>query len=167
MSVESIVIATDLNKTFKTEQKDLDDVQALQGINMQIKTGKLTALVGPDGAGKTTFLRLIAGLYKPTTGSLKVLGMDVAKDPQSVQDRISYMPQKFGLYEDLSIQENLDLYADLHGVPMDVRKERFARLLKITDLARFTERPAGKLSGGMKQKLGLACTLVRSPELLL
>ena len=167
MSVESIVIATDLNKTFKAEQKGLDDVQALQGINMQIKTGQLTALVGPDGAGKTTFLRLIAGLYKPTTGSLKVLGMDVAKDPQSVQDRISYMPQKFGLYEDLSIQENLDLYADLHGVPMDVRKERFARLLKITDLARFTERPAGKLSGGMKQKLGLACTLVRSPELLL
>ena len=167
MSVESIVIATDLNKTFKTEQKGLNDVQALQGINMQIKAGQLTALVGPDGAGKTTFLRLIAGLYKPTTGSLKVLGMDVAKDPQSVQDRISYMPQKFGLYEDLSIQENLDLYADLHGVPMDVRKERFARLLKITDLARFTERPAGKLSGGMKQKLGLACTLVRSPELLL
>jgi ABC-2 type transport system ATP-binding protein len=167
MSVESIVIATDLNKIFKAEQKGLDDVQALQGINMQIKTGQLTALVGPDGAGKTTFLRLIAGLYEPTTGSLKVLGMDVAKDPQSVQDRISYMPQKFGLYEDLSIQENLDLYADLHGVPMDVRKERFARLLKITDLARFTERPAGKLSGGMKQKLGLACTLVRSPELLL
>ena len=167
MSVESIVIATDLNKTFKAEQKGLDDVQALQGINMQIKAGQLTALVGPDGAGKTTFLRLIAGLYEPTTGSLKVLGMDVAKDPQSVQDRISYMPQKFGLYEDLSIQENLDLYADLHGVPMDVRKERFARLLKITDLARFTERPAGKLSGGMKQKLGLACTLVRSPELLL
>ena len=167
MSVESIVIATDLNKTFKAEQKGLDDVQALQGINMQIKTGQLTALVGPDGAGKTTFLRLIAGLYKPTAGSLEVLGMDVAKDPQSVQDRISYMPQKFGLYEDLSIQENLDLYADLHGVPMDVRNERFARLLKITDLARFTERPAGKLSGGMKQKLGLACTLVRSPELLL
>ena len=167
MSVESIVIATDLNKTFKAEQKGLDDVQALQGINMQIKTGQLTALVGPDGAGKTTFLRLIAGLYKPTAGSLEVLGMDVAKDPQSVQDRISYMPQKFGLYEDLSIQENLDLYADLHGVPMNVRKERFARLLKITDLARFTERPAGKLSGGMKQKLGLACTLVRSPELLL
>ena len=167
MSVESIVIATDLNKTFKAEQKGLDDVQALQGINMQIKAGQLTALVGPDGAGKTTFLRLIAGLYEPTTGSFKVLGLDVAKDPQSMQDRISYMPQKFGLYEDLTIQENLDLYADLHGVPMDVRKERFARLLKITDLACFTERPAGKLSGGMKQKLGLACTLVRSPELLL
>ena len=131
MSVESIVIATDLNKTFKTEQKGLNDVQALQGINMQIKAGQLTALVGPDGAGKTTFLRLIAGLYEPTTGSLKVLGMDVAKDPQSVQDRISYMPQKFGLYEDLSIQENLDLYADLHGVPMDVRKERFERCSRL------------------------------------
>ncbi|HQR60580.1 MAG TPA: ATP-binding cassette domain-containing protein, partial [Methylophilaceae bacterium] len=84
-----------------------------------------------------------------------------------VQDRISYMPQRFGLYEDLSVQENLDLYADLHGVPQEVRRERFARMLEMTDMARFTARPAGKLSGGMKQKLGLACTLVRSPDLLL
>ena len=167
MSSDCVMIAQDLKQVFKAEQKGAEDVYALQGLNMQIKAGQLAALVGPDGAGKTTLLRLIAGLYEPTAGSLEVLGIDVAKDPQSVQDRISYMPQKFGLYEDLSIQENLDLYADLHGVPADVRKERFDRLLKITDLARFSERPAGKLSGGMKQKLGLACTLVRSPELLL
>ncbi|MBU0395867.1 ABC transporter ATP-binding protein, partial [Acinetobacter baumannii] len=121
----------------------------------------------PDGSGKTTLLRLIAGLYKATSGSLNVLGIDVSKNPQAVQDRISYMPQRFGLYEDLSVQENLDLYADLHGVPKDVRAQRFKRLLDITDLTQFTQRLAGQLSGGMKQKLGLACTLVRSPKLLL
>jgi ABC-2 type transport system ATP-binding protein len=100
-------------------------------------------------------------------GELRVLGIDVSADPQAVQDRISYMPQRFGLYEDLSVQENLDLYADLHGVPSAQRRERYARLMEMTDLGRFTDRPAGKLSGGMKQKLGLACTLVRSPDLLL
>ena len=90
----------------------------------------------------------------------------MTREPQAVQDRISYMPQRFGLYEDLSVQENLDLYADLHGVPQAARRERYARLLEMTDLA-LRRRPAGKLSGGMKQKLGLACTLVRSPDLLL
>jgi ABC-2 type transport system ATP-binding protein len=140
---------------------------ALGGVSLAVPAGALTALVGPDGAGKTTLLRLAAGLMSPSAGELQVLGIDVARHPQRVQDRISYMPQRFGLYEDLSVQENLDLYADLHGVPADVRRERFARLLHMTDLQRFTERPAGKLSGGMKQKLGLACTLVRSPELLL
>ncbi|MDD2152155.1 ATP-binding cassette domain-containing protein [Pseudomonas putida] len=134
---------------------------------MAVRAGELTALVGPDGAGKTTLLRMMAGLLKPDAGSLHVLGIDVAVDPQAVQDRISYMPQRFGLYEDLSVQENLDLYADLHGVPLEVRRERFKRMLEMTDMARFTDRPAGNLSGGMKQKLGLACTLVRSPDLLL
>jgi ABC-2 type transport system ATP-binding protein len=136
-------------------------------VSLEVASGALTALVGPDGAGKTTLLRMAAGLLTPSSGSLSVLGIDVAARPQEVQDRISYMPQRFGLYEDLSVQENMDLYADLHGVPADVRRERFARLLHMTDLARFTSRPAGKLSGGMKQKLGLACTLVRLPELLL
>jgi ABC-2 type transport system ATP-binding protein len=110
---------------------------------------------------------MIAGLLKVDEGKLEVLGTDVSIDPQSVQDRIGYMPQRFGLYEDLSVQENLDLYADLHGVPPGRRAARYARLLRMTGLASFTNRPAGKLSGGMKQKLGLACTLVRSPELLL
>jgi len=142
-------------------------VPALADVSVEVAQGALCALVGPDGAGKTTFLRLVSGLMRPDAGQLTVLGLDVARQPQAVQDRISYMPQRFGLYEDLSVQENLDLYADLHGVPAALRRERFGRLLEMTDLARFTARPAGKLSGGMKQKLGLACTLVRSPELLL
>ncbi|WP_317205840.1 ATP-binding cassette domain-containing protein [Janthinobacterium sp.] len=140
---------------------------ALDGVTLEIAAGTLTALVGPDGAGKTTLLRLAAGLMTADAGSLAVLGLDAATQAQAIQNRISYMPQRFGLYEDLSVRENLDLYADLHGVPAAARRERYARLLHMTDLARFTTRPAGQLSGGMKQKLGLACALVRSPELLL
>lgn len=162
-----VVQAHNLSMAFKAENKKSAEIKAINDLNMQIKKGELTALVGPDGSGKTTLLRLIAGLYKATSGSLNVLGFDIDKHPQAVQDRISYMPQRFGLYEDLSVQENLDLYADLHGVPREVRSQRFKRLLEITDLTQFTERLAGQLSGGMKQKLGLACTLVRSPELLL
>ena len=142
-------------------------LDALADVTLSIEPGTLTALVGPDGAGKTTLLRLAAGLLRADSGSLRVLGIDAAQDPQAIQNRISYMPQRFGLYDDLSVQENLDLYADLHGVPLAARRERYARLMTMTDLGRFTARPAGKLSGGMKQKLGLACTLVRSPELLL
>ncbi|EKU40213.1 MULTISPECIES: ATP-binding cassette domain-containing protein [Acinetobacter] len=168
MTNENMVVSVhDLVMTFKAVSKKSADLTAIDHLNMQINKGELTALVGPDGSGKTTLLRLIAGLYKATSGSLNVLGIDVSKNPQAVQDRISYMPQRFGLYEDLSVQENLDLYADLHGVSKDVRGKRFKRLLEITDLTQFTERLAGQLSGGMKQKLGLACTLVRSPELLL
>jgi len=142
-------------------------VDALRGVSLEVPAGALTALVGPDGAGKTTLLRLAAGLMTPSAGQLQVLGIDVARHPQQVQDRISYMPQRFGLYEDLSVQENLDLYADLHGVEAGLRRSRFNQLLHMTALERFTGRQAGQLSGGMKQKLGLACTLVRSPELLL
>ncbi|CAB1221723.1 ATP-binding cassette domain-containing protein [Acinetobacter bouvetii] len=167
MNESSIVSARELVKTFPSESKGAAETRAIDGLNMQIQAGQLTALVGPDGAGKSTFLRLIAGLYPPTSGELKVLGFDVTEDPQRIQDRISYMPQRFGLYEDLSIQENLELYADLHGVPQEIRQQRFERLLAITDLTQFKQRLAGNLSGGMKQKLGLACTLVRSPELLL
>lgn len=164
---KAVVQVKNLFMTFKAENKKTAEITAIVDLNMQINKGELTALVGPDGSGKTTLLRLIAGLYKATSGSLNVLGIEVSKNPQAVQDRISYMPQRFGLYEDLSVQENLDLYADLHGVPEDVRGQRFKRLLEITDLTQFTQRLAGQLSGGMKQKLGLACTLVRSPELLL
>lgn len=162
---ESVVRAEGLTRRFTGP--DGRPRVALDRVSLSVTRGQLTALVGPDGAGKTTLMRMMAGLLAPDEGSLHVLGLDVTRNAQAVQDRISYMPQRFGLYEDLSVQENLDLYADLHGVPQAVRRERFARLMAMTDLARFTARPAGKLSGGMKQKLGLACTLVRSPELLL
>jgi ABC-2 type transport system ATP-binding protein len=142
-------------------------IQALDGVSLEVGPGKLTALIGPDGAGKTTLLRLAAGLLRADSGTLRVLGLDVALNPQAVQDRISYLPQRFGLYDDLSVSENLDLYADLHGVTRAEREERYPGLLEMTALAPFRKRLAGQLSGGMKQKLGLACTLVRSPELLL
>ena len=157
------IVAESLRKAFPAPGGGT--VPAMDNVSLSVRTGALTALVGPDGAGKTTLIRMVAGLMAPDAGRLRVLDIDVVKRPQAVQDRISYMPQRFGLYEDLSVQENLDLYADLHGVPQTVRTERFGRLLEMTDLAAFTARPAGKLSGGMKQKLGLACTLVRSPGL--
>jgi len=166
MSDAPVIRAEGLAKHFLVKESG-KTVQALKDISLDIPRGQLTALVGPDGAGKTTFLRLVAGLLQADAGTLTVLDLDVHAHPQQVQDRISYMPQRFGLYEDLSVQENLDLYADLHGVPHKERQERYQRLLEMTDLTRFTDRPAGKLSGGMKQKLGLACTLVRSPDLLL
>ncbi|MEK1889056.1 MAG: ATP-binding cassette domain-containing protein [Phyllobacterium sp.] len=159
------VVARNIFKTFRRETGET--VKALEDVSFEAHHGTLTALVGPDGAGKTTILRLIAGLMTAEKGDLAVLGVNVAGDPQNIQNRIGYMPQKFGLYEDLSVQQNLDLYADLHGIGLDDRKEIYPRLMEMTDLGRFTERLAGKLSGGMKQKLGLACTLVRSPELLL
>ena len=166
MHEKAALTARNIHKSFFVKETG-KTVQAVADVSLEVQMGSLTALVGPDGAGKTTTLRMIAGLMKADKGRLEVLGIDVAADPQAVQDRISYMPQRFGLYEDLSVQENLDLYADLHGVTQAMRRKRYARLLEMTNLARFTARPAGKLSGGMKQKLGLACTLVRSPELLL
>ena len=142
-------------------------VEALDQVSFTVAPGTLTALVGPDGAGKTTLIRLMAGLMAADEGELTVLGVDVGRDPQAVQNRIGYMPQRFGLYEDLSVQENLDLYADLHDVSAAERRARYPRLMDMTALGPFTRRLAGKLSGGMKQKLGLACALVRSPDLLL
>ena len=166
MTDELALVARGISKHFAAGRAGRA-VQALDDVSLAVAKGTITALVGPDGAGKTTLLRLAAGLMVADAGTMTVLGIDVARDPQAVQDGISYMPQRFGLYEDLSVQENLDLYADLHGVDAATRRDRYARLMAMTDLGRFTDRPAGKLSGGMKQKLGLACTLVRSPELLL
>ncbi|MBM3091744.1 ATP-binding cassette domain-containing protein [Ensifer sp. T173] len=140
---------------------------ALDHIDGEILGGRITGLVGPDGAGKTTLIRLMTGLMLPDEGTVDVLGFDTAKDPASIQASIGYMPQRFGLYEDLSVQENLDLYADLRGLPLAERTATYDELLEFTDLKRFTSRLAGKLSGGMKQKLGLACALLRKPRLLL
>jgi ABC-2 type transport system ATP-binding protein len=155
----------DIRKSFRRDTGDV--VQALDGVSLDVCHGRLTALVGPDGAGKTTLLRLVAGLMVADAGVLQVLGIDVAADPHQVQSRLGYMPQKFGLYEDLSVLENLNLYADLHGVTAQERQQQYPRLMEMTALRPFTHRLAGRLSGGMKQKLGLACTLVRAPELLL
>ena len=140
---------------------------ALNAISATIPTGGITGLVGPDGAGKSTLLRLLAGLLVPEAGEIRVLGLDPVREGDALRQRLGYMPQQFGLYEDLSVQENLSLYADLRGVLEPERTSTLARLLAFTDLARFTARPAGKLSGGMKQKLGLACALLGTPDVLL
>ena len=148
---------TDLRKTFTTPTRA---VAALDGVSGEIRSGEVTGLVGPDGAGKTTLVRLLAGLFDADAGSITPVG-----DIES--PRISYMPQKFGLYEDLTVEENLTLYADLHGLDRTRREQRFAELHRFTGLGPFTRRLAGRLSGGMKQKLGLACTLVVTPDVLL
>ncbi len=142
-------------------------ITALQDVNLKLSAGGVTGLIGPDGAGKTTLMRLTAGLLLPDAGDITVLGHDIRREALRVQASIGYMPQRFGLYEDLSVQENLDLYADLQGVPLEQRGSRYEQLMHMTGLGPFTRRLAGRLSGGMKQKLGLACTLVRPPRLLL
>jgi ABC-2 type transport system ATP-binding protein len=143
------------------------DADAIAAIDTVIRPGSITGLVGPDGAGKTTLLRIMAGLLKPDAGEVRVCGLDPLAQGDTLHERVGYMPQKFGLYEDLSVMENLTLYADLRNVIGGERQQAFDRLLAFTDLARFTDRYAGKLSGGMKQKLGLACTLLGSPQVLL
>jgi ABC-2 type transport system ATP-binding protein len=137
---------------------------ALRDISAAIQPGIITGLIGPDAAGKTTMLRLLAGLLRPTRGRITVLGHDMATDAAKAHAAIGYMPQRFGLYEDLSVAENLDLFADLHGLSAATRAERIDRLLHFTGLARFNARLAGNLSGGMKQKLGLACALLARPR---
>ncbi|TBL83642.1 ATP-binding cassette domain-containing protein [Hafnia alvei] len=143
------------------------DQPAVASLSTRIASGAVMGLVGPDGAGKTTLIRMLAGLLKPSAGTVSVVGLDPLTQDSELHAILGYMPQKFGLYEDLTVIENLTLYADLRGVIGEERRKTFERLLKFTDLTRFTERLAGKLSGGMKQKLGLACTLVGEPKVLL
>jgi len=161
-SEKNVAQARGLGKQFPGETR-----AALAQVDLDVRAGIVTGLVGPDGAGKTTLLRLLAGLLLPTSGQATVLGHDPGRDVTTLRDLIGYMPQKFGLYEDLSVRENLELYADLKGITGKARTDTFERLLAFTDLARFTERLAGRLSGGMKQKLGLACALLGTPRLLL
>jgi ABC-2 type transport system ATP-binding protein len=160
-------VALALEAVSKRFHSDGRDAEALRAVSLQVRHGRVTGLIGPDGAGKTTLMRLAAGLLLADSGRITVLGLDVAHDVLRIQAAIGYMPQRFGLYEDLSVRENLDLYADLQGVPSAERAARYPELLHMTGLGPFTARLAGKLSGGMKQKLGLACTLIRAPRLLL
>ncbi|WP_392566668.1 ATP-binding cassette domain-containing protein [Utexia brackfieldae] len=142
-------------------------VQALKPLSVTLESGGIIGLVGPDGAGKTTLLRMMAGLLKPSQGHLQVDGLSPYQEQAALRQRLGYMPQKFGLYEDLSVLENLTLFADLRNIVGEQRRAMFEQLLAFTDLSHFTDRLAGKLSGGMKQKLGLACTLLGSPKVLL
>lgn len=153
-----------VSKTFTVGKQR---ITALTGVSCTIRPHMVTGLIGPDGAGKTTLMRLCAGLLTPDSGNLRALEIDVIREPLKVQASVGYMPQRFGLYEDLSVQENLDLYADLQGVEIAARPERYTQLLAMAGLEGFRGRLAGRLSGGMKQKLGLVCTLVRPPRLLL
>ena len=143
------------------------DKPAVAKLDCTLHAGYVTGLVGPDGAGKTTLMRMLAGLLRPDEGQAEVAGFDPVADDAALHAILGYMPQKFGLYEDLTVMENLNLYADLRSVTGETRRTTFARLLEFTALGSFTDRLAGKLSGGMKQKLGLACTLVGEPKVLL
>lgn len=147
--------------------KKFGDNAALDSITVALPKGKIVGLVGPDGAGKTTFIRLLLGLLVPTDGKISILGMDPVTQTDALHKQIGYMPQKFGLYEDLSVLENLNLYADLKRLSKSEKKPAFDMLLKFTGLEPFTKRLAGRLSGGMKQKLGLACALLGTPQFLL
>ncbi len=160
----SIIVCRGVAKRFRLGKEPVD---ALDGVGFRLEAGTIAGLLGPDGSGKTTLLRILAGLLRPEEGTASVLGFDTVREAEKIQSVIGYMPQKFGLYETLTVMENLKLYADLHAVPEERRKQRFAELLEMTALARFPDRPAGKLSGGMKQKLALACSLAAEPELLL
>ena len=140
---------------------------AVAGLDFDVAPGELFGLVGPDGAGKTTTLRMLAGVLRPSEGDATVGGVSVARDPERVKAGLAYMSQRFGLYADLTVEENLDFYADLFRVPRPEREARKARLFAFSGLAPFRDRLAGQLSGGMKQKLGLSCALVHEPRLLL
>jgi len=161
---EEAVLLENVSKQFHSAGRI---VKALDSLSARVRRGTVTGFVGPDGGGKTTLFRIMAGLLIPDEGNVHVFDTDVVRQPLRVQQWIGYMPQRFGLYEDLTVQENLDLYADLQGLSSNDRVERYETLMNMTGLGPFTGRIAGALSGGMKQKLGLACTLVSSPRLLL
>jgi len=143
------------------------ELAAVSGVDLSIARGEIFGLVGPDGAGKTTLMRMLAGVLRPDAGSITLDGIDVLADPEAVKPRLSYMPQRFGLYEDLTVAENIFFYAELFGVAPAERRARTAELLEAAGMAPFRRRLAGQLSGGMKQKLGLVCALIHQPSVLL
>jgi ABC-2 type transport system ATP-binding protein len=147
--------------------KRFPDVHAVEQLSFEVRSGEIFGLVGPDGAGKTTTLRMLAGVLPPDAGTAVVAGFDVARDPEGAKHHLSYMPQRFGLYEDLTVDENIGFYADLFGVEKAERNLRSPQLLQAAGMSEFRARLAGKLSGGMKQKLGLVCALIHRPKVIL
>jgi ABC-2 type transport system ATP-binding protein len=156
----SPILAEELTKRFP-------GVVAVDHLSFDVRAGEIFGLVGPDGAGKTTTLRMLAGIMPPDEGSATVAGSDVVHDPEGAKHHLSYMPQRFGLYEDLTVDENIRFYADLFGVKKLERGERSTQLLQAAGMKEFRQRLAGKLSGGMKQKLGLVCALIHRPQVIL
>jgi drug efflux transport system ATP-binding protein len=147
--------------------KSFPNVRAVDHLSFNVSTGEIFGLVGPDGAGKTTTLRMLAGVMPSDEGKAIVAGFDVGLDPEGAKHHLSYMPQRFGLYEDLTVDENIRFYADLFGVRADERRQRSSQLLDAAGMSEFRRRLAGKLSGGMKQKLGLVCALIHRPKVIL
>lgn len=156
---EHVIETHDLTRKFK-------NVVAVDNLNLGISQGEIFGLVGPDGAGKTTTIRLLCAIMNPTSGSAKVAGFDIVKEAEEIKKRIGYMAQRFNLYGDLSVLENLNFFADIFAVTGEERKERIAQLLAFARLSEFQDRRAAKLSGGMQKKLALACTLIHEPEIL-
>ena len=142
-------------------------VEAVRQVSFDVTQGTIFGLVGSDGAGKSTLLRIIATMIKPASGTILIDGLDAVSEKKQVKKRIGYMPQRFGLYQDLTVNENIDFFMDIYGIRGDERKKRKERYLGFSNLLPFLDRQAGNLSGGMKQKLGLACVLVHEPQMLI
>lgn len=146
--------------------KKFGKLTAVDNLNIEINEGEIFGLVGPDGAGKTTTMRLLTGILNPTSGEGWVYNKHIVKEAEALKDNIAYMSQRFGLYEDLSVIENINFYADIYCVPQEQRESKISELLEFSGLTPFKKRLAGKLSGGMKQKLGLSCALIHTPKVL-
>jgi ABC-2 type transport system ATP-binding protein len=157
---QAAIVADGLTKTFP-------GVRAVDALSFDVRAGEIFGLVGPDGAGKTTTLRMLAGILPPDRGNARIAGTDVVRQPERAKHSLSYMPQRFGLYEELSVDENIRFYADLFGVKRSERETRSVELLRAAGMSEFRKRYAGKLSGGMKQKLGLICALIHRPKVIL
>jgi ABC-2 type transport system ATP-binding protein len=146
--------------------KNFESLMAVKNLNLEVKTGEIFGLVGPDASGKTTTLRMLCGILPPDSGEARVAGCDIRKEAEPLKEKVGYLPQRFGLYGDLTVLENIHFYADLYQVPNKERKERIERLLRFANLGPFGKRKAQDLSGGMKQKLGLICALIHTPQIL-
>lgn len=147
--------------------KKFDSLTAIENLSLKIEKGEMVGLVGPDGAGKTTLLRILASIMAPTSGTATVAGFDIIKDSEKLKEKIGYMPQRFGLYEDLTVRENLDFFSEVYQLTREQKKEKYTEVFRFSQLEPFKNFLARNLSGGMKQKLALSCVLLHTPEILL